>query len=349
MNIYKIYKSLQKFGAVLLLLIALQNLNAFGIKYGNEFLKFGTGVRENSLGGAVISNSQPVVSAYWNPALLSRAADPEIQIMHTEEFAGVVNNDHVFVTLPGQRDFKFSAGFFRTGVDNIPATENSLVEYGTQNGRLDADDRIDYEKISYFNASESAFFLAGSKPVYNNLSMGATFKTIHKNLYEKYAWGVGLDLGLFYEPFEGLMAGAVARNITTTFLYWNDGEKEIVKPTLALGTSYNLLITPLKLKITPLAGLDLNFTGKQYNTDLNIQSMNLRFRGGVEFEYREIFAIRTGQDDLGGIHLGCGLNTKYGNLDYGFAMGAGYSDLGNSHRVAITFKINSLQQLIKNR
>jgi len=324
-------------------------LSAFGVKYGNEFLKFGTGVRENSLGGAVTSTSDPVVSAYWNPAMLSNITVPEVQIMHTEEFAGVVNNDHVFLSMPGRNNLSYSAGFFRTGVDHIPASENALIEYGTQNNQFDPGDRIDYSKISYFNASESAFFLAGSKNINNNFSLGATFKTIHKNLYQNYAWGVGLDVGVFYEPIAGFRTGAVARNVTTTFLYWNDGEKEIVKPTLALGSAYDVQLEYLKLKISPMAGLNIDFEGEQNNTDLNFQAVNMRFRGGLEVVYRTLFALRAGRDELGGIHIGCGLNTKYGNLDYGFAMGAGYADLGNSHRVALTFNITSLKSLVGKR
>lgn len=349
MKLIQMYKKIYQFGLIIFFILATNPLIAFGIKYGNEFLRFGTGVRESSLGGAVVSNSDPVVAAYWNPAILSEEMNSEIQIMHTEEFAGVVNNDHLFATLPHMKGLNFSAGFFRTGVDHIPATENALIEYGTENGQLDAGDRIDHSKISYFNASESAFFLAGSKLINRNLSLGATFKTIYKNLYKNYALGFGLDIGGFYEPIKGLKMGAVARNLTTTFLFWEDGEKEIIKPSFALGGSYSILLKPINLEILPLTGLNVNFEGEQNNTDLNIKNLNFRLRAGIEILYRKLFALRAGRDDLGGIHIGCGINTQYGRLDYGFAMGEGYSELGNSHRIALTFKINSLKGLIKKR
>ncbi len=331
---------------VILYLTAILPVFGFGVKYGDEFLRFGTGVRENSLGGAAVSSSEPVVGAYWNPALVSQTKRFKAQIMHSEEFAGVVNNDHFFVNVPGKRNLNFAAGFFRTGVDNIPATANTLIEYGTENGQLDAGDRIDYDKISYFNASESAFFLSAARPISNNLAVGATFKTIHKNLYEQYAWGFGLDAGIFYQPLENLQTGAVLRNITTTFLFWNDGEREIIKPSLAVGGSYGMSINSLKLKIRPMVGLDMDLEGEQNNVDLNLQTMNVRLRSGLEIVYNQLIAIRAGRDDLGSFHLGCGLKTPYGNLDYGFAMGQGYSDLGNSHRLGLTLDIRAIQNFI---
>lgn len=319
----------------------------FGVKYGDEFLRFGTGVRENSLGGAAVSSSEPIVGAYWNPALVSQAKRFKAQIMHSEEFAGVVNNDHLFISLPGAKQLNFAAGFFRTGVDHIPAaTQNTLIEYGPQNGQLDAGDRIDYDRISYFNASESAFFLSAARSISYNLAVGATFKTIHKNFYEQYAWGFGLDAGIYYQPLENLQTGAALRNITTTFLFWNDGEREIIKPSLALGASYGFSIKTIKLKIRPMVGLDLDLEGEQNNVDFNLQALNARLRSGLEVVYNQLIALRAGRDGLGSFHLGCGLQTPYGNLDYGFAMGQGYSDLGNSHRLALTLDLKAIQKFI---
>ena len=327
-------------------LIAVCPVFGFGVKYGDEFLRFGMGVRENSLGGAAVSSSEPIVGAYWNPALVSQAKRFKAQIMHSEEFAGVVNNDHLFISLPGAKQLNFAAGFFRTGVDHIPATQNTLIEYGTENGQLDAGDRIDYDRISYFNASESAFFLSAARSISHDLSVGATFKTIHKNLYEQYAWGFGLDAGVFYQPLENLQTGVALRNITTTFLFWNDGEREIIKPSLAVGSSYGFSINSLKLKIRPMAGLDLDLEGEQNNVDLNLQALNVRLRSGLELVYNQLIALRAGRDGLGSFHLGCGLQTPYGNLDYGFAIGQGYADLGNSHRLALTLDIKAIQKFV---
>jgi hypothetical protein len=343
------YKEVKYYLVAVLVILTAIRINAFGVKYGNEFLKFGTGVRENSLGGATITNTDPVVAAYWNPALISSVVQPEIQIMHTEEFAGVVNNDHVFLSLPGRKDFNYSAGFFRTGVDHIPATENTLIEYGTENGQLDAGDRIDYNRISYFNASESAFFLAGSKTLNSNLALGATWKTIYKNFFENYAWGFGLDAGIFYQPVDNLNTGAVIRDLTTTFLFWNDGEKEVIKPSLAFGTSYNYYLGFINLELVPMLELAINFDGEQNQRDINIQNVNVRFKSGLEMVYNELLALRAGRDELGSIHIGCGIKTYYGNLDYGFAMGNAYNELGNSHQVALTLNVDAVKNLIKTR
>jgi len=338
----KIFRYLKVTLLVLTTLLLVGNVQAgFGVKYGNEFLEFGTGARENSLGGAVISNPDPVVAAYWNPAALTQTEVMTAQIMHTEEFAGIVKNDQLFVNIPST-NINWSVGLFRTGVDEIPNTQNVLIEYGPDNDTLDENDRLDYSKISYFNASESAFFISGGKKLNSKLSIGGSFKTIHKNYFEKYSWGFGIDLGLIYQPFDNLSLGGSVRDITTTYLFWKDGKKEVVAPSLKLGGSYLLDPNFLSLKFKPMLGMDTNFEGKQNQTDLSMGFTNLRFRGGLEIIYNNLISFRTGRDDIGGLHIGCGLNTDYGTLDYGFAFGGSYSELKNSHQVALSFYIKKL-------
>ena len=72
---------------------------AFGTKYAGEFLKIGIGVREMSLGGAVVASPQSVSAIYWNPAVLYRNTRFSGQFMHTEEFTGTLNLDYISIAL----------------------------------------------------------------------------------------------------------------------------------------------------------------------------------------------------------------------------------------------------------
>lgn len=63
-------------------------------KYSNAFLGIGVGARAMGMGNAVVSSTNDIYSAYWNPAgLLQTTTQLEIGFMHNEQFAGIAKHD----------------------------------------------------------------------------------------------------------------------------------------------------------------------------------------------------------------------------------------------------------------
>lgn len=352
----------------ILLFLALMttSLLALGDKYAGEFLKFGLGVREMALGGAVISEPSPVVAHYWNPAALTQNASLSGGLMHTEEFAGVLTLDHFALAVPAKGEYYYGFGYFRIGVDDIPDTRDALLDLGTDglgpgddgytgpdadgtegNGKLDSGERLDYGEFGTFGASENVAFFSMAKQLRSKLQVGGTLKVIYRSLGDDKAYGLGFDIGALYRLTPRINLAAVFTDATTTFMLWNDGEREIVAPSLKLGSSAHYALKKLPLKFNPSLGADILFEGEENSADLTLGGVVIRARLGMELIYKDVLAIRAGRDDLGNPQVGLGLNTAVGSFDYGLGLGGSYTEFGSSHRVALTLHFAELQRAIK--
>lgn len=330
----------------LIIVFCISKSYAFGTKYAGEFLKIGVGVREISLGGAAVASPQSVSAIYWNPAALSLNTRFSGQFMHTEEFAGVLNLDHISIVLPAKGEFAYGLGFFRIGIDDIPDTRNALIDTD-DDGRLDEGERLDFSKIGKFGASESALFLSAAKRLNNKLHIGSSVKFIYKSLGTAYCWGVGLDAAMLYSVTPHWSIGAALHDVTTTFLFWGDGEREVILPSVNIGTAYKFAFPYFPIHFQPSLALDISMEGEQHNTNLALGLLGIRARLGMEAQIKEHIVLRFGRDDLGSLHIGLGLDTSMGSIDYGFAMGGTYQILGQSHRLGITLHFLEFAKGIK--
>ena len=113
-------------------------LIGFGqVKYSNEFLNIGVGVRSAGMGNAVVASTKDVTAGYWNPAsLLQLENNIELGYQHSELFAGVANYD--FGGMGFKIDDVSSAGFsfIRSGVDDIPDTRSLMDANGRKVGEF---------------------------------------------------------------------------------------------------------------------------------------------------------------------------------------------------------------------
>jgi len=342
----------------------ISDLFGMDTKYSGEFLKIGMGVRELSLGGAMISCPHAVSAVYWNPAALIENTKTSGQFIHSEEFAGVLNFDQVSLATSARKGFAYGLGFFRLSVDDIPDTRRALIDAGTDglspgdpdyqspdadgtegNGKLDSGERLNFGKIGSFGANENALLISIAKRKSEKLLIGATFKQIYKSLGTANAYGIGLDVAGIYRPKQNWTIGASLIDATTTFLFWNDGVKETTLPTLRIGTAYDFRMSKIPVRIQPAFGIDLGIDGEQNQTDFQVGRLSGRFRAGIEAEIKERICLRFGRDDLGATHIGLGLNLSVGSIDYGLAMGQAYRSLGLSHRIGIVIHFADMKKV----
>jgi len=266
--------------------------------------------------------------------------------MHTEEFGGVLNLDYFSLAIPGRSDYAYGVSFFRLGVDDIPDTRSALID-DNGNGQLDPGERLDFGKIGTFGASENALFVAIARRMNSRLYLGGTIKTLYKSLGTTAAWGFGFNLSALYSLLPSLQVGAIVRDVTTTFLYYPDGDNEFIPPSLQLGAVYTFAPSVILIVVRPSIGLDMTFEGETNQSDLNLGFIGNGFRMGLEIQVKKFILLRAGRDNLGSMHVGFGLNTSLGGIDYGLAMGGSYTELGQSHRVGITLHFMELGKYLK--
>lgn len=323
-----------KISIVVIAFLAILSDSAFsqgnGSKYAGEFLAIGVGGRPLGMGSAYVALVNDVTAGYWNPALLSKIDYPQLALMHDARFGNLVNYNYGAIAFPIGKNQSVGLSMIVNGIDNIPDTRNA---WDPTIGRLNPD------LITYFNSTDYAFLLTYSKKQNDKFSYGANFKVIRRSLAEESAWGLGFDLGLAYNPIQRLLLGANLMDITTTYLAWSTGKKENISPTAKIGAAYVIDVPFLKGTIIPASDLDVRFENRQTASNFNIGLVSFDFHGGLEYNYANLFSIRGGYNELGNLTLGAGIKLPKINIDYSFAKFDGDEQLGNTHRISLTFTL----------
>jgi hypothetical protein len=331
----------------ILLLIFGSSLNVIAAskaKYAGEFIAIGVGGRALGLGGAYSALANDITAGYWNPAGLSSLMYPQVSLMHDERFAGLVNYDYGAVAIPFGTVTTLAFSVIRLGVDNIPNTQNAGID---ANGNPVPPDQwqnfnhLDLSRITYFNSADWAFYLSYAKKMNENFSYGANLKIIRRDMGEISATGIGFDIGAKYLPFESFTLGANLQDATTTLIAWSNGTNQLITPTLKLGSAY--FIDALSGRFAPALDIDVRFENRRYSSNAHIGAMSFDFHGGLEFDFKNIMAVRIGYSDIGSLNFGVGVHLPKFDIDYSFAKFDNNDQLGNTHRISLTFTLQADQ------
>lgn len=308
-----------------------------GNKYAGEFLSIGVGGRPKGMGGAYVALVNDVTAGYWNPGSLSKIDYPQFSLMHDAMFGNLINYDYGSVGVPFGKNSSLGLSVIRMGIDDISDTRNALIDLNG-NGILDPGERLDPDKITTFNAADYAFYFTYSKVQNEKFSYGANFKVIRRTVADDGAWGLGLDLGARYNPVGSFYLGANLMDITTTYLSWSTGKKEVISPTAKLGTAYQIE-NFLGGMLTPAVDVDIRFENRQASANANLGPVSFDMHAGIEYSYRDLISLRSGYDELGNYTLGAGVKFPKINIDYSFSKFDGLEELGNSHVISLVFTL----------
>ncbi|MCX6164225.1 MAG: PorV/PorQ family protein, partial [Ignavibacteriae bacterium] len=198
-------------------------------------------------------------------------------------------------------------------------------------------ERLDPDRITKFNTSDYAFYLTYAKRHSDNFSYGANLKIIRRNIAEESAWGLGFDIGASYTLMNRILLGANLMDITTTYLTWSTGKKEVITPTAKIGAGY--MINLWKGVLTPAMDFDVRFENRRSSANANIGPVSFDMHAGAEYTFQNLFSIRGGYNDIGNLTLGAGIKIPKINIDYSFVKFDGDENLGNTHRISLIFTL----------
>jgi hypothetical protein len=312
--------------AALALSLFLAGQQASAAKYAGEFTYLGLGARALAMGGAYVSLADDGFASYWNPA--GTAGGPHQAVfMHSTTFGGLVTYDAAGYSRP-----LAGAGcgivLFRLSVTDIPQTGNALLDIN-HNGVMDPGERLDYGKITYADNTEWFLLANYSRTLPSGFAAGGNLKLVYKSVGSSSAWGFGLDAGALKELPWRLTAGIHVTDITTTYLAWSTGRKELITPTARLGLSWR----PRFGTAAPLifsGAADVRFEGRAVSAQYHIGPASADLHLGWEYWIRERLALRLGLDQ-GRFAAGAGLRLGRFSVDYAFL---GSSELGSSTRIS---------------
>lgn len=339
----------KKFFAILFIIlsISLHSQTVFS-KYAGEFLSIGVGGRALGMGGSFVAVANDVTSGYYNPAGLANLNYPQISLMHDERFGNLVNYNYAAVAIPYGKSWSFGLSIMRLGVDKIYDTREALVDKNT--GKVIYDitlpsARIDPSLIKEVSNQDWAFYFTGAKRHSDKFYYGANVKIIKRDIAEASAFGIGFDLGALYMPDENLVLGANLQDATTTFVSWSTGRTELITPTLKLGAAYSLNF--LGGTILPALDFDIRFENRRFASQFNIGPVSFDPHFGLEYNFRNLFAIRGGYNDIKQLTVGAGVKLPKLNIDYSFARFAMSEEdrLPDTHRISLILTLEEARFL----
>lgn len=310
--------------------------------YAGEFLELGVGARSLALGGAGAAISEDATAGYWNPAALNVLKFPMVTAMHETRFDGTVQYDYAAFALPMNSVSTAAISILHIGVNNILDTRNALVDLNN-NGQLDPGEYLDYNKVSSFSNYDWVAMLSYAKAVDSTLSWGVNAKMVYRRLdLQTTGSGLGFDLAARYKPTDALTIAAVAQDITTTLLSYTTGTKELVSPTLKLGGAYEWNITSDgNHRLMPTADIDLRFENRGQDAQLYVGPLSADFHEGLEYQFKNLFAIRGGYNDMKMWSVGAGITISKLHIDYAYLGANAQDQLGSTHRISVSFLLDN--------
>jgi len=132
------------------------------------------------------------------------------------------------------------------------------------------------------------------------------------------SFGAGLDAGVLYMPTDAVTIGAAVHDLTTTYLAWSNGTRELIVPTLDSGAAFNFF--PAEHHALTW-GVDLawGFEGRKLDSQIKLGRLTADVRTGLEYWYRSTFALRSGVKGKD-LDFGAGVRYKHFAADYAAAL-----------------------------
>jgi len=318
---------------------------AWADKYAGEFLKIPVGARAIGMGGAFSAVADDATAPFWNPAGMIYLPYREVVVQHAEQFGKLLNHDYAGVVFPlggaEGRQLALGVSVIRLATDDIPVTPRpgglepgiDFLDYGTDNDETTPGDGQDNgvwdlgerlllkpEDLFMASASDLAVLLSIARHHGRHWAYGGSVKFVRQSLPDTLqgehvtSFGAGLDVGGLFMPTDAITVSAVFHDLTTTYLAWSNGTREIVAPTLDTGVG--LQFAPGEGHALVVA-LDLawGFERRLRDSQLHLGSATWDVRTGVEYWYRSTLALRAGAKakDLA---FGAGVRYKHFGADY---------------------------------
>ena len=296
----------------------------FAEKYAGEIFKIGAGVRNFSMGRAGVTDIKSPALAYWNSSLLLVREHNAFELMHAEEFNGLLKYD----TFSGSFGENNKIGFTlaRIGVNDIKLT-------GLANPSLPVGPDNPPEIIDRVNTQDYILYLGFARYL-GKVPLGFTPKLVYRDLAGVSAFGFGLDLSTFIQAYEYFTFGFRLRDIVPAQIFWDDGVKESV----ATGLDFEMQIHTFM----PVIDKPLNlYVNGEFNSDNMISTakanagiLSLDPHLGAELILHNSVSLFAGYD-INNFTTGIEVNYNQFLLNYSFEQD---TELDNSHRLSIGYK-----------
>lgn len=309
----------------LLIVILLVTIDLSATKYAGEIFQIGAGVRNFALGNCGISDVNSSSLAYWNPALLALVEENRFELMHAEEYAGLLSYDTAAV-IWGKTN-KFSVVLTRIGIDNIPLTELENPDEPVSGSNRPY-------KYGSVNNSDLVVYFGFARKI-GSYNIGFTPKLAYRNLAEESGVGFGADISTYFYLTESTLLAVKLRDFFSTQILWGNGTHEIVNPSLDSEINHSFILPVLKQNSTIYLRTEIFAEGRDASSSVAIGPISLDYHLGYEVNLHQTVDLYLGYD-LANITSGLKIKIKNWDINYSFEYD---NELENSHRVSVGFNL----------
>jgi hypothetical protein len=249
-------------------------------------------------------------------------------------------------------------------VDDGPDGQPFTGDPGEGDGVWEPGERLTqqfYDKIQEKSSSDMAGLVSYAFQKGEHWAFGGSLKFIRQSLPNReqrvngvdttYAFenatsfGAGIDVGALYMHNDVLTFGAVVHDLTSTYLAWSNGTRELIVPTIDVGSSWNFYPAPHHSGTVAL-DIGWEFENRRNDSSFHLGTTTGTVRAGAEYWYRSTVALRAGTfgSDL---TLGAGVRYKQIGVDYAAVLNRFFAkdaadfpsdqNLDTTHRISGTF------------
>ncbi len=303
---------------ILALLIASSPVMA--VKYAGEIFQMRAGVRNYAMGGCGVADKHSFALAYWNSSLLDLVDEDRFEIMHAEEYMGLLKYDTVSA-IWGTKT-KMSVVLTRIGINDIPLTKlqdpSEPISYANRPYKYKSVNNSDY--VAYI----------GFPRKLGGINFGFTAKLAYRYLAEENGFGFGADISAHHKISPQFLLAVRLRDFFTTQILWGNGTHELVNPGLDVEGSYNFIV-PYLNRINLLLGMEIYSEGREEASLIALGPLSFDIHGGVAIDVHPKLTLYTGYD-IDNLTAGLSLKIRSWMINYSFEQ---IPELENSHRISL--------------
>ncbi len=311
----------------LILLVTLVLMLSPGLsatKYAGEIFQVTNGVVNQAMGNTGLTYGNSLSAAYWNPALLGVIHGRGLELVHTEHFNGLMQQNQ-FSIITGSNS-RSSLIINHIGIDNVKLTalENPADSLSNTNRPIVLKSVSNNDIVVYGGLARS---------LNEHWHIGLSPKLAYRNLAENSGYGFGADVGLLWEGNGSLAFGANLRDFFSTQIIWENGTHETVTPNLDLETSYRRLLFSKSIPIHIALRAQIYAEGREEAATASVSVFSADFHGGICINPIPELRVMGGYD-IDSFTAGIGVQLNRFSFDYAFKDGAP-DGLGNTQKVSL--------------
>ena len=274
---------------------------------GLTFLKIGVGARAVGMGSAHVAVASDATSLYWNPAGLALVEGLNLHLSHNE-------------WLQDMR-YEFLAAAKKWGRHGMGVSFSGL--YMDPLDRYDLDGRF----LGHFGFYDIAVTGGWGMNVKPGVYVGLSGKMLVEQIDDMTSNGFAVDLGTRYEtPVQNLSVGAAILNLGPKMKF--DVEEFNIPRIVSLGAAYTLPVESWSGDLLMAADL-VSYRGE-----------DIKAHVGAEYNFKNLATVALGYKfgyDVEGFSAGAGVSRS--SLSFGYAYSAIGSELGDAHRVSLSYSL----------